>query len=224
MANYTFAKSMDTLNPGYAVGSGSTQSAIPYDFPGRRQFDTGPSNFDHQHRMTVSYVWQLPALARAIAPARYAFGNWQLTGILQAQSGAPLTVLAGQDQSGTGIGQDRGQYNGADPYIPGGCGATEAPCKPYLNSAAFVLPAKGSFGNAGKGALRGPGLFTWDLGLFKRFPIKERANLEFRLEYFNLLNHTNFLDPAATVSAAGFGGIRGANDPRIGQAAMKFTF
>jgi hypothetical protein len=77
----------------------------------------------------------------------------------------------------------------------------------------------------GKGTFRGPDLVTYDGGLFKDIPIHgERYRVQFRAEFFNLFNRVNLKDPGTTVSNAGFGTIKSANDPRIGQLALKFLF
>ncbi len=152
-----------------------------------------------------------------------AVNGWQTTGIFQIQSGQPLTITAGQDISLTNIGQDRAQYNGTLAYGAGPC-TTNTNCHNYLNPKVFTLPATGQFGNVVKGSSRGPGLFDWDAGLIRNFAIKESVRLEFRAEYFDLLNHTNFNNPVTSVSAAAFGGITSSNDPRIAQLSMKLAF
>jgi hypothetical protein len=153
---------------------------------------------------------------------RGVFGNWQFSGIASAQTGPPLTVQAGLDQSKTGIGYDRGQYNGLDAYGAGACKV--APCVSYLSPQAFALPAVGTFGNLGKGSLRSPGLFNWDLGLHKGFQIREHWELQFRAEFFNSLNRVNLNPPTSGVNSAGFGSILSSTDPRIGQLALKVLF
>ena len=62
------------------------------------------------------------------------------------------------------------------------------------------------------------------MGLYKNFSLSERVKLQFRAEFFNALNRANFLDPVTGVSSAGFGSIKSANDPRIGQMALKLSF
>jgi hypothetical protein len=228
LGNYTWAKSIDDLpaNQGITGVAAGSNSPVPWNFSGRHQYDRGPSEFDHTHRFVVSYVWDLPRLSQSNAFVRGIAGGWQLTGILTAQSGGPITVLAGKDQSSTGIGADRAQFTGTEPYGAGACGTT-GPCVNYLNPAAFALPAIGTFGNVGKGSLRGPNLVNWDTGLFKEFPlIAERLKLQFRAEFFNTLNRVNLDNPKLTFSSGGFGSIVGTgnNDPRIGQLAVKLLF
>lgn len=226
LANYTWSKSIDDLPYGQGITgvAAGSNSPIPWNFPGRHQFDRGPSEFDHQHRFVASYVWALPQLAHSNKIVRTVAGGWQLNGILTLQSGGPLTILAGRDQSGTGLGSDRANYLGGNPYGTGACGATGT-CVSYLVPSVFATPAAGTFGNVGKGALRGPNLMNWDTGIFKEFRLaKENYRLQFRGEFFNTLNRVNFNNPNVTQTAGGFGSITSAQDPRIGQLALKFLF
>ncbi|HWB97873.1 MAG TPA: carboxypeptidase regulatory-like domain-containing protein, partial [Bryobacteraceae bacterium] len=221
LANYTFSKSIDTAPVnGSVIGSGV--STIPFWMPGRRNMDRGLSDFNHAQRMVISYDWPLPKLSNLNRITRGFLGNWELTGLLSAQTGFPFTVTAGQDQSQTAIGQDRAVILGS-PYGPGACGS-KAPCVDFLNRNSFVLPAIGTFGNVGKDSLIGPGLVTWDMGFFKNFPLRERFRIQLRGEFFNILNRANFGNPSSAVNAGAFGSITSAADPRIGQLALKVLF
>lgn len=226
LANYTFSRSLDDIPYGQANdnASGSNDSALPYTNPLRHTFDYGRSEFDLRNTAVVSYVYSLPTFSNQQSLLRNALGGWQTTGILKAQTGPPVTVLAGRDQSQTGLGGDRGlQTLSVSPYGATGCGS--GPCKAWLNQAAFSLPAIGSAGNVGKGSLSGPSLLTWDVGLLKNLDIgSDHYRLQFRAEFFNVLNRTNFGLPVNSVSSAGFGTITSASDPRIGQLALKLMF
>lgn len=221
LANYTFSKSIDTAPVGGSV-IGAGVSTIPFWTPGRRNMDRGLSDFNHAHRMVVSYVWPLPKLSGINRFAQRVIGGWEMTGLLSAQTGFPFTVIAGQDQSQTAIGQDRAVVTG-DPYGPGACGS-RAPCVDFLNRKSFSLPASGTFGNVGKDSVAGPRLMTWDTGLFKNFPFRENCKVQVRAEFFNVFNRANFNNPSNSVSAGAFGSISGAADPRIGQLALKIVF
>ncbi|MGH9469029.1 MAG: carboxypeptidase regulatory-like domain-containing protein [Terriglobia bacterium] len=226
-AAYTYSKALDDIPNGGNNNdiNSDSPSALPWYSPGRHQFDYGPSGFQNTHRLVVSYVWMLPALSGRNGFEKQVLGGWEWSGILSANTGSPFTVTTGgQDRSGTGLGQDRAvEVAGVSPFSSGPC-AKSAPCVNYLNPAAFALPAAGTFGTLGKDSLYGPGFFTWDMGLFKSFPLSERFRLQFRAEFFNVFNNANFSNPTAGVPNGGFGTITGASDPRIGQLALKLNF
>jgi hypothetical protein len=236
-ANYTWSKSTDNIPYATDAATFGTNGyyTLPLNFPNFKRYDEGSSDFDHRHVFVASYVWQLPALSKMNPLAREAFGSWQLTGIASIESGQPLTLYAGVDESHTGIGSDRAQYAVGTPAYnkKSNCGTVAVSCLTWLNSSAFSLPAIGNFGNVGKGEFFGPGFFNWDMGIFKNFPIREGMSVEVRGEYFNIFNHTNFQvsnsgtssnNPVTSVSGAGFGHILAANDPRILQLAVKVLF
>jgi hypothetical protein len=195
--------------------------------PGNRQLDYGRSEFNRQHVFVVSYLWDIPSPHTANKFVTSVLGNWELTGIVSAETGLPFSVYAGKDISQTALNTDRGVYVGGDPL--GNTACHNAPCVSWLNTSAFVLPAAGTAGNVGKGALVGPGLFNWDMGVFKNIPITERWRAQLRGEFFNTFNHSNFTSlssnyPNQSLSSAGFGTIAAAYDPRILQLALKVSF
>jgi hypothetical protein len=227
LANYTYARSLDDQPNGQNVIAMNVNlpnlSTIPWYMPGRHQMDRGPSIFDRIQRFVASYVWSLPELHSMSAFVRAVAGGWQWSGIVTAQTGDPLTVVAGADISLTGLNADRGVQKGS-PYQGNACGST-VPCVNYLNPGAFQLPAAGTFGSTGKGSLRGPGYLNWDMALSKRFPVHgDRVQVAFRAEYFNVFNRANFNDPGVSLSGSGFGQILAAQDPRIGQLSLKLIF
>jgi hypothetical protein len=234
LANYTWSKSLDTLPAGAKVtgpSSGSSYAMPLYTAnltynPAYKSLDIGPSDFDHRHRFVVSYVWHLPTTKQfGGAAGRFVLNGWQLNGVIQAQTGDALTLTAGKDQSMTGIGHDHAQLTRtAAPYGAGACAAGNGKCVNYFNPTAFALPDLGTFGNTTKGEFTGPKYVDWDANLFRDFSLHEDVRLQFRAEYFNLLNHVNLSDPNTSQSSSGFGSITAASDPRIAQLAFKLLF
>ena len=247
LANYTFSHSIDDLPFGQSIttvglanaGGSSLASPVRWYLPGRHQFDRGPSEFDRTNRFVASFVYRSPKFENN-RPLRYVVGGWQLSGIVQAQSGTPLTVLAGKDQSASALGSDRGVYNPAlNPYGKSNCGIL-AHCINFINTAAFSLPAQGEIGNAAKGQFRGPNYVNLDAGLSKEAPLfTERVRMQFKVEVFNVFNHNNYFNPGLSstdtsgngivakgvnLSATGAGAVRAGYDPRIGQLALKLLF
>jgi hypothetical protein len=226
LVNYTWSKSLDDMPYGQGINNmkSNSDSPVRWTDPGRHNMDYGRSDFDRAHVFILSYTWDSPKLSNTNKLVRYALGSWQLTGIVTAQTGQPLTVLAGIDASKSGMNTDRAQFLSSNTYGGNACGFS-APCVNFLNKAAFTTPVTGSYGNVGKGSLTGPGFVNWDTGVFKRIPVGlERLNIQFRAEFFNVLNHANFNNPSTSYSSASFGTILTARDPRIGQLALKVLF
>jgi len=245
LANYTYSKAMDIAlasNGGTTDVGSSKGSGVPYGNPLQPGFETGPSDFDHTHRVVASIVWDLPHLNGKSSLERWTLGGWQWSGVYTIVSGDALTILSGQDQSKTNLGGDRaqfigtaGQYGGVAPVSArSGCPNTPGDiCVPWLDTALFTQPPVGTFGNVGKGIFRGPTNWNMDMGLHKTFyPISSHENLSVQLrgEFFNVFNHTQLNATASsntvTISSgtSNFGTIRAANDPRIIQLALKVSF
>lgn len=229
--NYTWSKAIDNFPFGAtatAVVPGSGYSLPIYENNFKR-LDEGPSDYDHRNVLTMSYVWTLPKLAAGNAVARYALSNWQTNGIFTFRSGNPLTVT-GAGNSGTNLNRERGVWNGKNPYGGNACSGVSTACKPYLNTANFSTNPKYtanlplSYGNVVKGSFVGPQYADWDVSLMRYFPVHESVQFQFRAEYFNVLNHTNFGDPNGSVTNGAFGRVTSANDPRIGQLSLKILF
>jgi hypothetical protein len=223
VANYTYSKAMDDV-PYLAGVENTAVSALPFWSPNRHQMDYGPSEFNHTNVAVFSYEYGLPGLKGTNRYERGVLGDWELTGILNMYSGDPLTILSGKDNSLTGLNEDRAVLQGT-PKGTGACPTTPGTfCAPFLIPGSFGLNAAGTYGNVGKGAFTGPNYIDWDMGVFKNFNLTEKVKLQFRAEFFNIFNRANFLDPVTSVSSAGFGSIKTANDPRIGQLALKLNF
>lgn len=94
----------------------------------------------------------------------------------------------------------------------------------WFNTSCFVAPPKYTFGNSGRGILRGPGAQSWDIGLDKAFHTFESQYLQFRGEFFNAFNHANFGQPNNLVGVPGTGQISGAAAARVIQFVMKYNF
>jgi hypothetical protein len=226
MANYTFSHSNNDLPLESEITDQATGQSWVYPIyqANYKALDIGPPDFDRVNVFSGSYIWSLPRMGSGNMFVRQVVNGWQTTGIFSAQSGQPITVKEGSDISKTNLGQDRAVYSGNSAYGPGACQAGTL-CKNYLNPSQFTAPATGGFGNFQKGELRGPGYFDWDAGLFRDFQVHEDARFEFRAEYFNIINHSNFMNPnVSSITGANFGGITASDDPRIAQLSLKFVF
>ncbi len=194
----------------------------------------GRSGNDQTHVVVLNFIWDVPKGSRWVnhAVTRAAFDNWQLSGIASFYSGSPLSVsystVDGADIAGGGDVGVRINMNG-DAQL----GRGERNFYRFFNTSVFSRPARGDIGNAPRDVFRGPGASNWDLSLFKNFPIgSERRILQFRAEFYNAFNHTQYsaVDTAARFDLNGnqvnsrFGQITGARDPRIVQLALSFKF
>jgi len=216
---YTLSKSMD---------DGSAQrDIIPNTYDAHNLW--GQSDFDVRHIMIINYIYELPFLKSQHNVAGKVLGGWQVSGLVSAQTGRPITILSGVNNSGTGIGQDRADIVGPA-YGSGACAGNTKACKDWLTLTSFVNNPAGTFGSVGKGSLRFPGAFSWDMGFTKNFKFTERFSLQFRAEFFNIFNRVNFDETTATgnfaklSSKGNFGALQQASDPRIGQLALKLFF
>ena len=211
LASYTYSHCLQT---GQLVVNDLGNGARYQNFANRNA-DYGSCEFDVRQNYISSLVIASPKFAGKFATA--ILGDWQLSPIISAHTGFPLTLTTGQDNSRTGEGADRPNLVG-NPYVK------DLHSRVWVDSAAFAPNAVGGFGNVGWNALRGPRLFNIDVGLSRSFTIREAHKLQLRFEFFNATNHTNFSNPGGNLSNANFGRILSAGDPRILQFALKYNF
>ena len=216
MATYTWAKSIDDAS-GFFSSAGDPN--FPQDSNNTRA-ERAVSNFDVRHRFTVNYSYDLPIHSHNIL-----LRGWQTNGLWMFQTGVPFTVTlpAGLDNSNTGIPSigfgvvDRPNVR-AD---PNGGGHTP---EQWFNTSAFVQPPFGTFGNAGRNILAGPGASSVNVSAIKNTLVKERLTLQCRSEIFNLLDRPNFRLPVADLGVPGFGRVTSAGTPRRVQFGVKLIF
>ena len=219
LASYTWSKSLDIQSEGQ---SGSIENI--YNL---RQ-DWGPSDFNRTHLFVLSGSYQIPVgkgkqfLASSNAVARAVLGNWNVGWVVTLNSGRPFSVGSGGDPANVGGGSQRAEVVG-DPNTGFKQSVSE-----WFNTAAFAVPAPYTFGNEGRNNLTGPAFKNFDFITYKDFPIKERFTVQFRAEFFNILNHANFGLPDSTVTDSNFGTITSlantTTPPRDIQFALKLLF
>jgi hypothetical protein len=217
LGSYVYSKSMDIASNDGNSGLGN-QARDPFNW----NLDYGPSDFDVKHRFVTSFLYRIPGLTSGNTFAKALTGGWQLDGIVTLQSGAPFSVLAGVDRSLIGVSIDHADVHGPV-AVYNGRSKTSKIAK-YFDTSAFSLPALGTFGTSGRNTIYGPGVENFDGGLFKNIPIHEDKRVELRWEVFNVLNHTNLLNPNNSFSSSAFGRITSSKDGRIMQIAAKIVF
>jgi hypothetical protein len=203
-ANYTWSKDLD-FNSALTGAQATNQPQMVLDTYDLHR-DWGPSAYNIPNQANISGTYELPfGKGRAWANNLGGFGNrlvsgWQFNTIVSLLDGFPFTPQIGSNRSGDGDTRnpDRPSVNPAfsGPVVLG------SPNQ-WFNPKAFILPTPGTYGNLGRGVYTGPGLAEVDASLFKATAITEHTNLQFRAEFFNVLNHTNLGTPNATVFSNG---------------------
>lgn len=233
LANYTWSKAIDNTpynQSSTAIASGNSY-VLPIYEPNFKRLDRGTSDFDRRNVASISYVYEFPKMMKdGPGVVRYLINDWQTSGLFQTHSGSPLTISSNSNNaSGSGQTRDRAVLVG-NPYGGNACGTT-TPCRSFLNPLSFQNNPSGTYGNIVKGSFVGPRYTNLDMALARNFHMGERVALQFRAEYFNIFNHTNFGDPGTT-NGSSIGRITGttpqnganANDPRIAQFSLKLMF
>jgi len=151
--------------------------------------------------------------------------GWQSFGIVTLQTGRPFTVALLPEIDNSGTGRSILGFGANDrPNVVGDPSVSRRTPEQWFNTAAFAFPPLGSFGNAGRNILTGPGYQNLNASLLKNTPLSERFNLQFRAEVFNLFNHPNFNLPDNFLGSPTFGRITSAREPRHIQFAVKLLF
>ena len=220
-------------------GSGDGDSLVPQNVA-CQACERADGIWDVRHVFNANAVYELPFGAGKpfldeAGWARSILGGWELTSTVLARTGFPVNVTIDRASTDTPDGNPSSQRPDRVPGVslapPGG-----ATIGQWLNPAAFATPASKTWGNLPRDAVRGPGAWQMDLGIGKRVALSERANLQFRAEFFNLFNHPQYGLPQADWSASGFGVISqtvntttpvspvGSGTPREIQFALRVAF
>jgi len=218
--NYTWSKALS--NGGgdtgaYYDGENSSRNQEFFDL----KADRGPTASDITHYFSADWVYQLPALAGSSAFLRHVAGDWQLAGILSAQTGLPIIVTQSSSTS-----SQRGDYVGGPALLP-----DYQQTLRYLNPAAFqripVSSASGAPirpGNYSPGALRAPGQWNLNFSLAKNFTLIEKLKLQIRTDMFNAFNHTSLSGLRTSLNDPLFGQLLSTQGARVMQWNARITF
>jgi hypothetical protein len=200
---YTFAKSLD--NGGTLASAVGANAPAFVMYPYNTKLDWGLSTFNVTHLGVINGMYELPfGRGRRFLNNRSSWltqtaGGWSIASVLTLQSGFPFTPQLGFNPTNNGDSRNpiRPSWNSA--FIGN---AILGERTRYYDPNAFVVPANGTYGDVGRNVLIGPGLATLDFSAIKDFPFTERIRLQFRSEFFNVLNRTNFSSPNAVVFTA----------------------
>ncbi len=212
LAAYTWSKSMDQAS--------SFENLIN---PFNPSLSRSLSQFDARHRFVLSYLWELP-LPKYDGAAGKFLNGWAISGITAFQSGFPIRITSSDDfelQSSFDF-ELPGQpdivapFRKLDPRGPGNLG---------FDPNSFAPQALGTTGNAPRTICCGPGLNNFDIAVLKETKLSERVGLQFRAEFFNVVNHAQFANPDGDISdGPDFGRVKRVRDPRLIQFALKLFF
>ena len=210
-AAYTFSKSLDWA-------SSFEETVNPFNYKASRAL----SLFNSAQRFVINYVWDIP-VRKYSGFAGKALDDWQLSGIVQFQSGFPIRIQTQDDNElisslfflGAGAPQLTGPLQILNPKTNGG---------QYLNPNQWSDPPLGQFATTPRSICCGPGENQWDVTVSKRISIDEARYFQFRADIFNLFNKTQFVNPDGNFSDTTFGLVQQARDPRLVQFALKFYF
>jgi len=209
-SNYTWSHCINEGEFFQAVGV-----VLSYQDPYNRRSDRGNCAADRRHSLNLSALVGTPTF-NSTWLRRIASG-WQLSTITRVMSGTTLAVSSGRDNALTGTNNQRPNVI-VDPKLD------EPTSARWFNTGAFVANGPGQYGNSARGVIRGPSRFNLNLALSRSFPVKENKKIEFRAEAFNALNNVQLGNPNTNITSSNFGKITSAEDPRIMQFALKYTF
>ncbi|MDH4065498.1 MAG: TonB-dependent receptor, partial [Acidobacteriota bacterium] len=223
LASYTWGHAEDHVS-GLNIG-GESRPVLPVVQGDQASLDQalaaekGDALFDVRHRFVVSFGYELPRFDDKGALTRYLAGGWQVNGIYQAQTGFPLTVVDPVLDI---------RYLTNRPDVS--CDPNNGPqtTAQYFDTSCFTrrtLAETGERpGNVGRNTVRGPGFQRTDLSVFKNFTFASRQRVQIRIEMFNLFNQERFGQPGNQIGTPNFGVITGAEDGRIVQLGLRYTF
>lgn len=193
---YTYAKSIDLGSNAFSTNEFANTVDDPAGIfaPG---LNKGLSDFDIRHNVVLNFLYNIPVGDSWNAISKAFLGGWQFGGIFTASTGSPMTVLLNNDRAGTKSSQTSNLLGQRPNYVQG-CDTTNPGKVNYINTNCFTFPAQFTLGNLGRNSITGPGLQDLDFSLFKTASvpkISESFRVQFRAEFFNILNHTNFAQP-----------------------------
>ncbi|AXC13264.1 Oar protein [Acidisarcina polymorpha] len=199
---YTWANNLDDGSAWNTSVSANTPAFVMD--PGNPKLDYGPAATNIRHAAAINGTWDLPfgrsLFTNASPTTRLVIGGWSVSGIATLQSGFPFSPQLGYNPTGNGDTRNPVRPN-INPDFHGSLYAKRV--NQWFNPAAFTAPYPGAFGNVGRDSLTGPGLTDLDVSLAKNAAIREGLHAQFRAEFFNVLNHSNFTTPNPVVYSSG---------------------
>src|SRR5712692_264957 len=200
LASYAWSHAID-LNSEFGGGSPQNNANI--------KADLGSAGFDQRHVANISYIYQLPFGRSLRGVSKQVVYGWEISGINTYETGRAMNIGIGFDQANVGARGNFQRPNVVGQYLPSGFEQKVGPGGTWFNTAAFQTAPRFQYGNLGRNVYKGPALVNTDFGIFKNFLFTERLTLQFRSEYFNLFNNTNFGNPNTSLISPNFGKVLG---------------
>ena len=207
--SYAWGKIIDSGSESGNSNPGTFANSVPtlwFDEKNGR----GLADFDIRQNLSVNYIWEIPSFTTGPRALQWALNGWQWGGILHIASGEPFTPII----TGDPLGMKGDQFDRPDVLSGPGCrGSRVNPGNPldYIKTQCFAFPNPSArFGDAGRNILIGPGILNLDTSLVRNIGGSEKFHAQFRAEFFNVLNHTNFASPVATTNNTSLFGANGA--------------
>jgi len=216
--SYTWAKSLDTGSAGLAGDTFvNSVKVLPWFDPKLRK---GPSDYDIRHNFVFNMLWNIPGSKTENHALGFLANGWQMGNILSVSTGTPITPIIDGDPLGL-----NGSASFAFPNVLGGSGCASkvnpGNVAHYIKPECYAMPNPvTTLGNARRNSIVGPGLTNLDSSFFKNNHLKgvsETFNIQFRADFFNILNHTNFASPCATCGNTSIFDQNGARIASAGQ-------
>jgi hypothetical protein len=171
---------------------------------------------DRRHIVSATFIYPLPFFEQSDALLKNTLGGWELSGIVNMATGAPIPrIVVDTNSSRRGNRADLVGDPKAGEMAIGGSNFA------WFDKTAFANPADGTYGNTPRGFMRLPGRQQWDLSLSKNFRPVERLRMQFRADMINAFNHTQFSAVDASFTSATFGQVTNARAPREVQLGLK---
>lgn len=226
---YTWSKLIDDISSIlFPINTGISNTNTGYTNNNRRILDKSISGLDQPHTLTMNFQYDLPfgkgrRFANTNTALDWIIGGWNVSGIMNLQSGLPISIDSAVNTTFSNGGVQRPNKIGDSATA----GEVVDRLNGYINRASFVDAPRFTFGTTGRYLpdLRAPGYYNWDISILRNFKFTERVSLQFRTEMFNAFNHANFSAPVGTTfGRADFGVINATERARVIQFGLKLLY
>lgn len=209
---YTYSKVLTNLGGSQGAGGGGSIGVGAQDWRNLGR-EYGPPDWDRTHVFTTSIVYDLPFFKQSNELLKQSLGGWSFAGLTILESGFALSPGLSTSTNGEA---SRPDALGPETRV--------GKFSEWFNTANYQQAPNGFYGDASNGSIRGPAEFTGNAALYKTFPVKEKLDVQFRAEAFNIANHPNYSAVSTGLGAGNFGAVTSALDPRILEFALRVSF